>query len=147
MPYARTFVAVAAAAAVLGAGCSKKTDTQTPPAAQAPAETPVRVSEVKTGIAVGADKRVTDEVDVFKPTETVYVSVVTEGTAPSAELKARWTFGDGQVVDEKTQMLSPAGRAITEFHVSKPDGWPRGNYRVEVFLNGAPAGSEDFQVG
>jgi hypothetical protein len=25
---------------------------------------------------------------------------------------------------------------VTEFHVAKPDGWPKGSYKVEVFLNG-----------
>jgi hypothetical protein len=32
--------------------------------------------------------------------------------------------------------------------VSKPSGWPKGDYRVEVFLNDAPAPavSRDFKV-
>ena len=40
-----------------------------------------------------------------------------------------------------------AGSAVTEFHLSKPDGWPVGSYRVEVSLNGAPAGNKEFKVG
>jgi hypothetical protein len=73
--------------------------------------------------------------------------VKTEGAAPSAKLDAHWTYEDGQKVDESTQTIVPTGPAVTEFHVTKPDGLPPGEYRVEIFLNGAPAGSESFRVG
>jgi hypothetical protein len=50
------------------------------------------------------------------------------------------------VVDESTQPISATGPAVTEFHVSKPSGWPAGNYRVEVSLNGSPGQAKDFSV-
>lgn len=133
-------------AAGLGAACSRPESTSTgnpPPAAQSA----VRVTEVDLGLAVGPDKRVTDKTDSFSPSETVYVSVATEGTAPSATLKARWTFEDGQVVQESEQTIAPTGPAVTEFHVSNPAGWPKGSYKVEVFLNGSSAETETFKVG
>jgi hypothetical protein len=61
-------------------------------------------------------------------------------------LKARWTYQDGQVVDETEQAIAPTGDAATEFHISKPDGWPVGQYRVEVFLDGNPVQAMEFQV-
>ena len=65
----------------------------------------------------------------------------------SASLKARWTYEDGQVVDESAQTIAPTGgAAVTEFHISKPTGWPVGSYKVEVLLDGAPAGSKNFKV-
>jgi hypothetical protein len=106
----------------------------------------LRVAEIELGRGVGADKRITDETTVFAPNETIYAAVLTDGGASDAELKARWTFQDGQVVEESTQRVSPTGGAATEFHVTKPDGWPEGKYKVEVFLNGASAGSKDFEV-
>ncbi|WNL46030.1 hypothetical protein RKE25_21895 [Dyella sp. BiH032] len=30
--------------------------------------------------------------------------------------------------------------------ISKPDGWPTGNYKVEITLNGQPAGTKEFSV-
>ena len=60
------------------------------------------------------DNAATDE---FRRTDTIYVSVDTEGTAVGAALLARWTYEDGQVVDETTQTISPSGPAITEFHI------------------------------
>jgi hypothetical protein len=35
---------------------------------------------------------------------------------------------------------------VTEFHVTKPDGWPKGSYKVEVFLNGNSVETESFKV-
>lgn len=128
-------------AAGLGAACTR-------PAASPPAtQDAVRVTDVDLGLRVGSDKRVTDQTDSFRPSETVYVSVRTEGTVPSATLKARWTFQGGQVVQESSQTISPKGTTVTEFHVSNPKGWPKGSYQVEVFLNGSSVETESFKVG
>jgi hypothetical protein len=107
---------------------------------------PVRVTQVDMGTAIGADKRVSAMATEFRPTDTIYASVVTEGSAPNATLMARWTFEDGQVVEESTQTLTPSGTAVTEFHVSKPDGWPKGKYRVEILLNGTSTQTKEFEV-
>jgi outer membrane usher protein FimD/PapC len=49
-------------------------------------------------------------------------------------------------VDESTQTIAPTGDARTEFHMSKPDGWPAGKYKLEVLVNGTTAGTKDFEV-
>jgi len=106
----------------------------------------VRVAQVDIGRSLTADKAISDGTDSFKPNETIYASIATEGTAATAALKARWTYQDGQIVDESTQTIAPTGAARTEFHISKPDGWPAGKYKLEVFLNGSSAGTKDFNV-
>jgi hypothetical protein len=106
----------------------------------------VAVSHVELGKNVDADKRITDQTTTFTPNETVYATVLTNGSAPNAEIKARWTYQDGQVVEESTQTIVPNGTNATEFHISKPDGLPAGKYRVEILLNGQPAGTQEFQV-
>jgi uncharacterized protein YfaS (alpha-2-macroglobulin family) len=72
--------------------------------------------------------------------------VKTDGSGINTPVKARWTFEDGQLVDETTQSISPNGETRTEFHISKPEGWPKGKYKVEVFVDGQPAGSKEFNV-
>ena len=67
--------------------------------------------------------------------------------ASGATLTARWTYGDGQVVDESSQTISPTGPAMTEFHVSKASGWPKGDYKVSIMLDGHEVQSKDFKVG
>jgi len=106
----------------------------------------VQVERVDLGKHVGNDNQVTEHAETFTPNETIYATVVTQGSATTAELKTRWTFQDGQVVDEVSRTIAPSGGAATEFHVSKPDGLPVGKYRVEVFLNGSPAATKEFEV-
>ena len=98
------------------------------------------------GRSVGGDKRVSEKVSDFHPNDVIYASVLTSGASQNAIMRARWTFEDGQLVNESEQTIAPSGDAATEFHVSKPDGWPVGKYKVEVFLNGNPAQAKDFQV-
>ena len=106
----------------------------------------VRVSQIDLGRSVNADKTINDNTASFKPNDTVYASIATRGAAATATLKARWTYQDGQVVNESTQTIAPTGDARTEFHVSKPDGWPTGKYKLEVLLNGSSAATKDFEV-
>jgi hypothetical protein len=138
------FLVLAAVAGGAGA-CKKKPPaadtTVTPPAAPA---APLAVTSVNLGKSLGPDKRVTAETTTFAKNDSVYASVATSG-GTGGSLAARWTFQDGQVVDETTQSVG-AGPAVTEFHVSKPSGWPTGSYKVEILLNGAPAQSKEFRV-
>ena len=135
-----------AAGLMIATGCgNRETDTGT--TEEAPTETMiVQVTEVALGKAVGADKAVTEDATTFEPTDTIYVSVRTSGTAPSATLAARWTFEDGQVVDESSQTIAPTGSEVTEFHVSNPDGWPAGAYEVAISLDGQPVETRSFTV-
>jgi hypothetical protein len=106
----------------------------------------VRVTDVSLGRAIGGDRAITDRTATFGPNDTIYASVTTDGHAESATLRARWTYEDGQVVEESTQTISPRGQEHTEFHISKPDGWPDGSYQVEIYLDGQSVETRDFQV-
>ena len=107
----------------------------------------IRVSQVDIGRSLNAAKEINENTTSFKPGDTIYASVATAGSAATATVKARWTYQDGQVVNESTQTIAPTGDARTEFHISKPDGWPSGKYKLEVFLNGSSAATKDFEVG
>jgi len=132
-------------AAVLSAACTRSSEN---PGTTGTTGTGVgvRVSQVDMGRSLNADKTINDNTDSFKPNDTIYASIVTEGTAATATLKARWTYQEGQVVNESTQTIAPTGNARTEFHISKPDGWPTGKYKLEVFLNGSSAATRDVEV-
>ena len=49
-------------------------------------------------------------------------------------------------MSETSQQIAPTGPAVTEFHIAKPDGWPQGMYRVQVFLDGVESGSKELVV-
>jgi len=143
----RLWAAAAALALTAALACKKAPAPEAAPAPApppAPAVTPIQVSEVQLGTAIGADKRVTAATTVFKPTDTIYAAVVTTGSAPSATVTARFTYQDGQLVSESSQALSGAG--VTEFHIAKPDGWPAGDYTLDVLLDGKSTGTHAFKV-
>jgi hypothetical protein len=119
----------------------------TPPKpSAAPAPVAFRVVGVELGKAVGADNKVAAPTTSFAATDTIYASVTSEGAAPQVALKARWTYEDGQLVDESAQAIAPTGPAATEFHIAKASGWPKGKYKVEVSANGAVVSTKDFSV-
>ncbi len=156
----RMHYAAAAVVAMLAlAGCKKKEETvmtppvasepvPMPPAAPMPSAMPVSVIAVDLGTAVGADNRVATSMSTFGPKDTIYASVTSDGTANNTPMAAKWTFAGAtpMTVNEESRMLSTTGPATTEFHVSKPDGFPVGSYKVEISLNGAVAQSRDFEV-
>jgi len=153
----RILLTLLASTTLVLAACGKKDE---PAPAPAPAPTPsvqpgpvpapagIAVSSVTTGSAIGADKKVAVATDSFAPMDTIYASVDTTGSG-TANLAAKWTYRKGgqvAVVKEDSMTVNTTGPATHEFHVSKPDGWPKGDYEVEVTLDGQPAGSKKLTV-
>jgi hypothetical protein len=134
-----------AALALLGA-CSR---SEPPPAVEAPkgaAPAPFRIVSVDLGNAIGADKKVSQPTASFGAADTIYASVTSEGSSPKVDLKARWTYEDGQLVNESLQSIAPTGPAATEFHIAKPSGWPTGKYKVEILADGTSVMAKEFAV-
>ena len=136
------------------AACKKDPPPAPAPAPKAPAPAPapapavVSVSSATTGTAVGADKKVTAPSAAFAKKDTIYVSIDTAGSG-TATLKAKWTFtsgGKSVPVKEDSQTIQATGPSTTEFHISKPDGWPAGDYQVEVLLNDQVVQTKKFSV-
>jgi hypothetical protein len=155
-------IAFALAAATALTACGKKEEATAPtaappaasatasqpatPAAQAPAQqAAVSVASIDLGSAVGADQKVTTATTTFNPKDSIYAAVSTTGSG-NATIAAKWTYQDGQTVKEDSKTIAPTGPATTSFEISKPDGWPTGNYKVEITLNGQPAGTKEFSV-
>jgi len=139
-----------------GMACSKSEPPPPPqpaPVTAPPTTTPPppSVSAVTLGKAVGADKKVSAATEAFAPKDTIYASVETAGTG-HAKLRALWSFVKGEKtakVDETTIEFDATGPVTNEFHIAKPSGWPKGDYRLDLFLgdNPAPALSKSFKVG
>jgi hypothetical protein len=127
-------------------GCKKTSESASTGAATSTAAPELKISEVQLGRRLSADKRVADATDKFSPRDTIYVVAVTQGSSPNTTVTARWTYQDGgQVVKEDSRTIAPNGTEATEFHISKPSGWPKGKYRVTMTMNGSTE-SKDFEV-
>jgi hypothetical protein len=160
---------VSVAAALALSACNKTNDSVstsgTPPSATtapsstaAPAPMPpamapagaatagvVSVTSVDVGTSVDSTNRVTSASSSFAPKDDIYASVVTNGSG-QAKLDARWTFQDGQVVNEDSKTIDASGEQATSFKINKPGGFPPGDYKVEISLNGNMVSSKDFSV-
>jgi hypothetical protein len=146
--HGRRFFALAfGLTAITVAGCKKQGPApQAETGTAAPAAAEFSVSGVEVGRQLSPDKRITNPTTTFGPKDTIYVSVATAGAAPSKTISAKWSFQDGQVIKEATETVAPTGPAATEFHIAKATGWPVGKYKVEISVDGSPAGSKEFEV-
>jgi len=137
-------------------GCKKEEPPPPPPPppppvapAPPPPPAPFRVTGVQLGKGIQPDNSVQTVTATFAPKDTIYLSVTSVGMAPQAALTTRWTFGPKDVlVHEETKSVSPPSPKPmhTEFHISKPSGWPPGDYKVVVTVDGQPAQTETFAV-
>ena len=132
------YLTLLVAAAVAVAACGPK---------NARGASAVSVTNIDLGRSLKPDLKIDDNTTTFHPADVIYVSVETKGAGP-VTLGSRWTFQDGQVVNESSRTISPTGDdpTRTEFHISKPGGWPVGKYHVVITLNGTTADQKDFEV-
>ena len=148
-------LAVALAATLSLAGCSKEEAAAPPEATPAPAPTPAptpapapapapaapaSVTGVLLGNAPDASGQVLSDATEFAATDAITASVSTTTSDPAVTvpgtLTAKWIYQDGQLVSEQSRAVSFTGPGVTNFQISKPDGWPAGKYTLEVSLDG-----------
>ena len=122
--------AIVLTVAVVAAGCS---------------DDPLQLANIQTGRSLNADRSVASITTLFKPSETIYVSIQTTGSAPGS-IGVKWMYG-GRVIDEPVKQVDYTGPASTEFHMQNSGGFPEGDYSVDIFINGEKVGSRSFKVG
>lgn len=104
----------------------------------------LHVSVLQVGRSLNADNTVATHTTRFKPDDTIYASVLTDRTG-SSTIRARWSYA-GRVVSETEKRVSYRGEAATEFHFQSAGGFPPGDYKVDIFVDGQPVASRDFRV-
>jgi hypothetical protein len=121
---------ILAAAVLVAAACS---------------DDPLQLANIQTGRSLNPDRSIASITTLFKPSETVYVSVQTTGSAPGT-IGVKWIY-QGRMIDEPVKPVDFDGPASTEFHLQNSGGFPEGDYSVEIFINGAQVGTRAFKVG
>lgn len=157
MSFMRTNIGALALTMTLVTGCDRRAAPDAEghsPISTAPAAA-LSVTDIEIGNSVGPDKRVLMPMTTFTVRDTIHVSVMTEGAPPTATLTARWLYlGDADsatatepgAIDSTTRTITPSGPAITGFHIRQSGGWATGNYRAEIFADGKPVGTREFEV-
>jgi uncharacterized protein YecT (DUF1311 family) len=119
---------------------------EAPQSARVVTTPPFAVSSVELGAAIDAGQEITQPKSVFAPSDSIYAAIASTGAASHVTLAARWSYQDGQIVNASSQEIAPTGPAVTTFHISKPDGWPVGEYTVEVLVNDVVAVRQHYAV-
>ncbi|MGZ3447490.1 MAG: hypothetical protein ACXU88_17520 [Myxococcaceae bacterium] len=140
---------------LLFSGCKKEPPPPPPPpppvtqAPPPPPPAPFKVTSADVGKGIQPDNTVQTATTTFGPKDTIYLSVTSEGMAPQALLATRWTYGTKDVLvhEESKSVTPPSPKPMhTEFHIAKPSGWPAGDYKVVVSVDGQPALTRTFTV-
>lgn len=141
-----------------GCGGGEAPATTPPPAAPAPAASAtaaspaaaVTVTSVDIGPELAPGGRTTRPAIRFAPGDTIHavasIAAPDTGAPHTGRLVARWTYGDGQPVAETGHDFGFSGQATVYFSVAHPGGWPPGDYRLEVFLDGELVQTRGFEV-
>jgi hypothetical protein len=148
---------IALAGTVALAGCKKKEETVAPapvvtepapaPVPAEPAPAPVSATSVTVGNTAAADKSVA-AVSTFGVKDKIIVSVKTDAAAAAnAAIDAKLTYQDGQVAGQQTATVKAEDAGTTNVEFTKATPWPAGKYKVDVTVNGQPAGmTQEIEV-
>lgn len=105
---------------------------------------PITVDTIQVGRSLNADQSIASQATTFKPNETVYVSAL-NGARGYGTISVKWYMGQ-QMLSEREKKVDFSGAGATEFNISSATGFPEGDYRVEVLLDGTLVGSRNFNV-
>ncbi|HEX7336259.1 MAG TPA: hypothetical protein VF252_03540 [Gemmatimonadales bacterium] len=106
----------------------------------------LKITNVMIGKRVDQSNRVTEPTFQFAPNETVFVSIGTVGSPPSANFEARWTNQRGERVDSSKKTIQPSGRNHTVLQAGRAKGWAPGPYRITIYADGDSVDTKTFAV-
>ena len=106
---------------------------------------PLELANIQIGRSLNQDGSVASITTLFKPSETIYVSVQTG--AGKGVIGVKWKYG-AKIVAEPTKSVDyNSGPKSTEFHLQNSGGFPPGDYSVDVFIDGVQVGTRAIKVG
>lgn len=125
---------------------------ETPPPMDEP-EAPaanVRVTEVQLGLEAADDRTIAEPKTRFAAADGLIIAAIHTSNEDPGEyvgvLSARWTYQDGQLVEDSSETLAFRGQDVTNFHIENPDDWPAGTYTVEISLDGEVLETREFTI-
>jgi hypothetical protein len=105
---------------------------------------PLNIVGVQTGKSLNSDHSIGRHAISFSPTDTMYVSVLTNGRG-AGTIQVKWALR-GYELHQVTKKVSYNGQAATDFRFAAADGFPVGDYTVEVIVDGKPFETRRIKV-
>jgi len=99
------------------------------------------------------DMRPIDATDIFTTdTPEIFCSVKLSSAPPDTEVKAEWIYVQGELEDTGNYLIddysvTAEGTLYLGFSLTKPEaGWPKGEYKVILYVDGKEKLSVPFTV-
>jgi hypothetical protein len=86
-----------------------------------------------------------DEVNTFSSNGAFYCSVKVTNLRTGSTVSSRWYYGE-QFIEEVNYQVQSGGNGCVGFELTSPNPWPRGGYRVEIYLDGNLERTATFAV-
>jgi hypothetical protein len=123
-------------------GAARSDSAEVASSGAAPVE--LKVASVMIGKRVGKGNLVTEPTFQFSPTDTVHVSIATEGSG-AGQLTAAWRSQGGEIVQRNSEFARTGGEN-TAFSLTQPKGLKPGTYKVVVLLDDDSVDTKVFVV-
>jgi len=100
---------------------------------------------------MATDEAGTNRTNVFSTTDDFYVFFDVNDVEQSTQFQSRWYAlnvegQDPNVPFQTIDYTYEEGIGNIYFQLTNSDGWPAGNYKVEVYMNGTEVGEQEFSV-
>lgn len=100
---------------------------------------------------MATDEEGTNRTNVFSTTDDFYVFFDVSGVEPGTSFQSRWYAlniegEDPNVPFQTIDYSYEEGIGNIYFQLTNDQGWPVGNYKVEVYMNGTEVGEQEFSV-
>jgi hypothetical protein len=147
LPYS-LIVLLALAVGIVGCGKKEQPKPAAEPTIQAPPPAPKpTVTNVVFARGVDASWNPVNPATEFKPKDRVNVVIKTENIVPGNILAVQWFYlGTNQLVKADSAALKNTGANTSSFFIERAKGFPAGDYRLDVVLNGMVVRSDNFSV-
>jgi hypothetical protein len=93
------------------------------------------VDDIVLTTALDTDYCPVDELTTFSPNRPFYCSVRVTNLQPGSTLSSRWYSGE-LFLEEISYRVQEGGHGCVGFELTSPNPWPRGGYRIEIYLDG-----------
>jgi hypothetical protein len=113
----------------------------------APAALPAKVQNMVVGLGINQDQKIANPMTVFKTdTPEINMSVEIMNITKEISVDVKWIYlGTNDAISVPTEKISRDQRKSYSF--SKPTkGFPTGDYKVVVLIDGKEASSQNFSV-
>ena len=95
---------------------------------------PLKIVGVQTGKSLNTDHSIGRHAISFRPEDTMYVSVLTDGRG-AGTIQVKWSLF-GRQLHQVTKNVSYNDQAATDFRFAAADGFPVGDYTIDVIVDG-----------